>query len=130
MISALILVISTFALGRFGFCYWRTMLLRAAAEPVSDEVCAAAGLLDPNVKGQDFKTLVAVHSLTLEGGSGLGIVGIQYRLLTIIRYVLSGTPAIASWTERELALCARYVAVQIDHRLRANLAWSESLASD
>jgi hypothetical protein len=38
-------------------------------------------------------------------------------------------PAVAAWSQRELAICARYAAVQIDRRLQANLELAASLRS-
>jgi hypothetical protein len=38
-------------------------------------------------------------------------------------------PAVAAWSERELTICARYAAVQIDRRLQANLELAASLRS-
>jgi hypothetical protein len=39
------------------------------------------------------------------------------------------SPAVASWSERESALCARYAAVQIDRRLQSNLVQAASIRS-
>jgi hypothetical protein len=36
---------------------------------------------------------------------------------------------LASWSERERLVCARYAAVQVDRRLQANLALAASLRS-
>jgi hypothetical protein len=38
-------------------------------------------------------------------------------------------PAIAQWTEREGAICARYAAVQVDQRLQGNLQLAAVLRS-
>jgi hypothetical protein len=38
-------------------------------------------------------------------------------------------PAVAAWSQRELTVCARYAAVQIDRRLQANLELAASLRS-
>jgi hypothetical protein len=38
-------------------------------------------------------------------------------------------PSVAAWSQRELAVCARYAAVQIDRRLQANLELAASLRS-
>jgi hypothetical protein len=37
--------------------------------------------------------------------------------------------AVANWAESERALCARYVAVQIDRRLQANAQLAASMRS-
>jgi hypothetical protein len=38
-------------------------------------------------------------------------------------------PALATWSERERVICARYAAVQVDRRLQANLDLAASLRS-
>jgi hypothetical protein len=38
-------------------------------------------------------------------------------------------PAVAQWIEREGTICARYVAVQIDQRLQANMELAAALRS-
>ncbi len=129
MISALILAISIAAFCRLGLTYWRAALLAVAAEPVSDEMRTAAHLENERVTGRDFKALASLHSLTPEGAAGLGFVGLYYRVVAGIGYLGSAAPAIAAWTEGEMAMCAQYVAVQIDRRLRASLTLSESFGS-
>jgi hypothetical protein len=129
MISALIIAISIAAFCRLGLSYWRTILLGVAAESVSEEIRAAVHLENERVSGRDFKALASLHSLTPEGAAGLGLVGVYYRIMGAIGYVGSRTPSIAAWTEGEMALCAQYVAVQVDRRLRASLALSESFGS-
>ncbi len=129
MISALILVISMAAFCRLGLSYWRATLLAAALEPVSEEIRAAARLENEHVTGRDFKSLASLNSLTPEGVAGLGLIGLYYRVLEGVGYLGSTAPVIAAWTEDEMALCAQYLAVQIDRRLRTSLALSESLGS-
>jgi hypothetical protein len=129
MISALILSISIAAFCRLGVSYWRAILLGVASEPVSDEIRAAASVETERVTGRDFRALASLHSLTLEGAGGLGLVGLYYRVAAAIGYVGSRIPAIAQWTEGETTLCAQYVAVQVERRLRAGLALSESMGS-
>jgi hypothetical protein len=129
MISALILVISIAAFCRLGLSYWRATLLAVALEPVSEEIRAAARLENERVTGRDFKSLASLNSLTPEGVAGLGLIGLYYSVVEGVGYLGSTAPAIAAWTEAETALCAQYLAVQIDRRLRASLALSESLGS-
>jgi hypothetical protein len=60
----------------------------------------------------------------------LGLVRLYYRVVNAIG-ALAGRhmPAVAGWVERELTVCARYAAVQIDRRLHANLELAASLRS-
>lgn len=129
MISALILVISMAAFCRLGLSYWRATLLAVALEPVSEEIRAAARLENERVTGRDFKSLASLNSLTPEGVAGLGLIGLYYRVVEGVGYLGSTAPAIAAWTEAEMTLCAQYLAVQIDQRLRTSLALSESSGS-
>ena len=133
MFAAMLFAISIVALTQFAAYYWRAMLAGAAAQPVSERVLAAAGVQNGQVTGQDFPALVGLHSLTPElrsGGNGLGLVRAYYSLIDgIASLVGSSLPAVGAWSERELAICARYAAVQIDRRLQANLELAASLRS-
>ena len=133
MFAAMLFAISIVALSQFAAYYWRAMLAGAAAQPVSERVLAAAGVENGQVTGHDFQTLLSLHHVTPELRSesdGLRSVRLYYRLVNAIG-TLAGTrmPAIAAWSEREAAVCARYAAVQIDRRLQANLELAASLRS-
>jgi hypothetical protein len=133
MLAAMLFAISIVALTQFAAYYWRAMLAGAAAQPVSERVLAAAGVQNGEVTGQDFPALVGLHNLTPElrsGGNGLGLVRAYYSLVDgIASLVGRSLPAVGAWSERELAVCARYAAVQIDRRLQANLELAASLRS-
>ncbi len=133
MFATMLFAISIVALTQFGAYYWRAMLAGAAAQPVSERVLVAAGVQNGQVTGHDFPALVGLHNLTPElrsGGNGLGLVRAYYSLVEgIASLVGRGLPAVGAWSERELAVCARYAAVQIDRRLQANLELAESLRS-
>jgi hypothetical protein len=133
MLAAMLFAISIVALTQFAAYYWRAMLAGAAAQPVSERVLAAAGVQNGQVTGQDFPALVGLHNLTPElhsGGNGLGLVPLYYGLVDGIASLAGRSlPAVRAWSERELAICARYAAVQIDRRLQANLELAASLRS-
>jgi hypothetical protein len=133
MFAAMLFAISIVALTQFAAYYWRAMLAGAAAQPVSDRVLAAAGVQNGQVTGQDFPALLGLHNLTPElrsGGNGLGLVRLYYSLVDGIASVAGRSmPAVGAWSQRELAVCARYAAVQIDRRLQANLELAASLRS-
>lgn len=133
MFAAMLFAISIVALTQFAAYYWRAMLAGAAAQPVSDRVLAAAGAQNGQLTGDDFPALVGLHELTPElrsSGSGLGLVRAYYSLVDGIKSLVgSSMPAVSGWSQRELAVCARYAAVQIDRRLQANLELAESLRS-
>jgi hypothetical protein len=133
MFAAMLFAISIVALTQFAAYYWRAMLAGAAAQPVSERVLAAAGVQNGQVTGEDFSALVGLHNLTPElrsGGNGLGLVRAYYSLVDGIASVVGNSlPAVEAWGQRELAICARYAAVQIDRRLQANLELAASLRS-
>jgi hypothetical protein len=133
MFSAMLLVISTAALAQFALFYLRAVVAGVAAQPISDEVLAAARVESGSLRGWDFRAFAQLHELTptLEtGGSGLGMVKLYYHVVHVVGNVASGRVAgLANWAERERVLCARYAAVQIDRRLRANLAMAAAIRS-
>jgi len=133
MFPAMLFAISIVALSQFAVYYWRAVLAAVAGQPVSEQVLAAANVSDGLVTGRHFETLSGLHDLTPDlnlGQGGLGLVRVYYRMVEAVhaaagRYL----PGVALWSERELAVCARYAAVQIDRRLQANLHLAASLRS-
>ena len=133
MFAAMLLAFSMVALAQFALYYGRAILSGAAQQPLSVHVLEAAQVKDGQVTGADFRALVSLHNLTPDlrsGLSGLGLVRMYYRVIDGIRST-AGThaPQVAEWAERELAICARYAAVQMDRRLQANLALAAALRS-
>jgi hypothetical protein len=101
--------------------------------PVSSQVLEATHANDTELRGSDFRRLASLYHLTPElqrGGSGLGLVSLYFSVVRKAE-VLFGklSPAVMLWGEREMALCARYAAVQIDRRLQANLEQAASMRS-
>src|SRR5450432_2094124 len=136
MFASMIFAIAMIALLQFALYYWRALLAGVAAQPVSDRVLTAAQLQEGEFCGADFAKLASLLALTPElksgisGKNGLGLVQAYYRFLdTLSASFAQMSPAVASWSERERTLCARYAAVQIDRRLQANLAQAESIRS-
>jgi hypothetical protein len=133
MFAAMLFAISIVALTQFGLYYWRAVLAAVAGQPVSDSVLGAARVENGRVTGSDFGTLVGLHDLTPDlqpGRGGLGFVRLYYRLVDGISAMATNRmPAISAWCDQELAVCARYAAVQIDRRLQSNLELVASLRS-
>ena len=133
MLAAMLFAISIVALTQFAAYYWRAMLTGTATQPISERMLAAVGAQNGQLTGENFAALLGIHALTPElssGGNGLGPVRVYYRLIdTISSLVGNSMPAVGAWSQRELAVCARYAAVQIDRRLQANLQLAESLRS-
>ena|ERR1700685_2139687 len=133
MFAAMLFAISIVALTQFGLYYWRAVLAAAAGQPVSDSVLAAARVENGRVTGSDFKTLAGLHELTPDlqpNRGGLGFVSVYYQIVDSISAMAGQRmPAVAAWCDLELAVCARYAAVQIDRRLQSNLELAASLRS-
>src|SRR6266478_2580876 len=133
MFSAMLFLISIVALSQFALYYWRAVLAGVAAQPVSDRVLVAAQVENGQLTPEHFRTLAGLHDLTPDlypNRGGLGLVRLYYRVVEGLE-ALAGTrvPAIAAWSNRERAICARYAAVQVDRRLQANLELAASLRS-
>jgi hypothetical protein len=133
MFSIMLFAISIVALTQFALYYWRAVLAGVAAQPVSDRVLAAASVENGSLTGRDFEKLAGLHNLTPDlnpDRGGLGLVRLYYRVIGGFSALASSRiPALAAWIEQERTICARYVAVQIDRRLQANLALAASLRS-
>ena len=133
MFAAMLFTISIIALAQFGLYYWRAVLSGVAAQPVSDRVLWAAHVENGRVTSQHFETLAGLHDLTPDlypNRGGLGLVRLYHRVVQVVD-ALAGSriPAVAAWSNRERAICARYAAVQVDRRLQANLELAASLRS-
>ena len=129
MFAAMLFAISIVALSQFAVYYWRAMLAGAASQPVSERILAAAGAPDGQLTGRHFATLLGIHSLTPElnsGNNGLFVVRLYFRVVELLGRCV---PVISAWSQRELAICARYAAVQIDRRWQMNLELAASLRS-
>lgn len=133
MFAAMILPFSTVALGQLALYYWRAVLSDVARQPLSVHVLQAAQMEDGQLTGADFRTLVSLHDMTPDlrpGLGGLSVVRMYYAVIDGIRSLATiRAPQVAEWAECELATCSRYVAVQMDRRLRANLALAAALRS-
>ena len=130
MFATMLFTIAIVALFQFALYYWRAVLTGVASQRISRTVLEAAHLED-GVSGADFDRLVSLHELTPEldgSGGGLWLVGAYYSAThKIEEWFGQISPAIASWSEREMAICARYAAVQVDRRMQANLAEGASM---
>ena len=133
MFSAMLFAISIVALTQFALYYWRAVLTGVAAQPVSDRVLVAAHVENGRLTAMDFEKLAGLHHLTPDlspNRGGLGLVRLYYHLVGAIgSSAATRIPALASWSEQERTICARYAAVQIDRRMQANLALAASLRS-
>jgi hypothetical protein len=133
MFSVMTFAIALVALFQFAMYYWRAMLTGVASLPVRSQVFQAADVDETELRGSDFRRLAGLYELTPQlkrGGTGLGLVSLYFALVRKSEALLGKlSPAVLSWGEREMVLCARYAAVQIDRRLQANLVQAASMRS-
>ena len=128
MFAALILAISIVTLMRFALSYWRAILIGASAQPVSEEVRAAAQV-EGGISAKDFNALAGICRIVPGGSSGLACVSLYYRTSRAIQSVVGQRTAFARWGEREMAICAHYVGVRIDQRLQLSFDLSQPSGS-
>jgi hypothetical protein len=117
MLAALILVLSTVALGQFGVYYWRALVVTAATQPLSERARAAAQLAVDKSGVPDFSAVLSLHKLTpgLGGqGGGLNLIRSYYSVVNALGRVV---PSLSGWANGEKVVCARYATVMLDRRL-------------
>ena len=130
MVAVILLVISTVALGQFALYYSRAVMAGvASSQPVSDRLRLAAGIEATSIGPTDFNAVLSVNEMApgLHGPCGpMRLVRTYYALVAGLGRVL---PALAAWSEQEMTLCSRYVAVLVDQRLEQNLACAAEMRS-
>jgi hypothetical protein len=133
MFSAVLFAISLVALAQFALYYWRAVLTGVASQPISNAILEAVQVQESNLCGADFEKLASLLTLTPElksSNAGLGFVPTYYKIVGKVSELFGSiSPALMGWSEQERVLCARYAAVQIGHRLEANLAQAASIRS-
>jgi hypothetical protein len=139
LIAAFILVISTAAMVQFAVFTWRAGLLRVASEPILDHAEAESVEASRNLlNGQDFKEVLARQDLCpdLDTGSAPSLrpVRMYYSLLRMLHaagnlIVSPGAPGFGGWTQREMAICTRYAAIVLSHRVQTNQALAAEVRS-
>jgi hypothetical protein len=133
MFAAMLFAISTVAITQFGMYYWRAVLASVASQPVSESVLAAISAENRPLQAADFVQFAGLHAMTPDltpRGRGLAMVRFYYGLTRALNMMVGvRVPAVAQWIEQEGTICARYAAVQIDHRLQANMELAAALRS-
>jgi hypothetical protein len=133
MFPAMLFAISIVALAQFALYYWRAVLSGVASQPISSDILEAVHIDESHLRGADFEKLAGLLQLTPElknSRGGLGFVPAYYKMVGMIGDFFGRlSPALSRWSEQERVLCARYVVVQIEHRLEANLAHAASIRS-
>jgi hypothetical protein len=121
-----VLFLAVMAAGITVFGCWRAFIGAVAARPVSNRLRQAASRAGPpaqwDFRGEDFAVLerlfAAAGALT---GCGRSAVWIR-TYYSAVRAIKDLLPALAPWSEREMAVCARYLAARIERFLASNAA--------
>jgi len=121
VIAAILFCVSLVAFGQFGFFYWRAAIANTATRQVSDRLRVAAGISAASVGWRDVWAILSVRDLTpdLSGPGGTYVAVRAYYLIveTIGRLI----PSVTGWSEAEMVMCSRYVAVFIGQHLDRNM---------
>jgi hypothetical protein len=118
---AILFTVSAAVIGMFAFSHWRATISRAAKKNISSRICIAAGVTEPGISAQDFRSILSLHDLTqdLRGSNdGFRAVRSYYAVLEKLGRLI---PTMAAWTNGEMVTCSRYVAVRLDQRLERNM---------
>jgi hypothetical protein len=129
MLAALIFVLSSLLLAQFVFYAWRAAMVSAASAPLSEQMQQVTGLPPTGVRPEDFPVLASLHAACPPLGDrshNLTPVRIYYRCLRFLDHFAPN--GLSPWTQREMAVCARFAAVCLDRRLRHNQEWLMGLS--
>jgi hypothetical protein len=121
MITAVILVISMFALLQFFISYSRSLIAAFSTQPLSPQVRDVAALHGRDVSGEEFVRLVQLARLCPESRSDrwpVSAVTNYFRMLNFVRTISNRLiPSMKAWTERERSGCAYFAAITLDRRI-------------
>jgi hypothetical protein len=126
MISVLILAASAIALVHFAVAQWRAIWISAASQSVSEALQSETGLDADTVRDTDFPRLVSLYDKVCTdkrtSAPWLKEVALYYRAVRALHEVSQRVlPSLSSWSEAEMKICSRYVAVVIDQHLAINM---------
>jgi hypothetical protein len=121
VIAAILFCVSIVAFGQFGLYYWRATIAVTATRQVSNRLRVAAGISAASVGSRDFRAILSVRDLTPDlsgpGGTYLAVRAYYSIAETVGRLI----PSAIGWSEPEMAMCSRYVAVVVDQHLDRNM---------
>jgi len=122
MIAGIIFAVSVVALGQFSLYYWRATISDVASQAISDRIRIAAGISAVTIGAKDFRNILILNDLSpdLRGpGGSFRVVRTYYSAVKTLGKII---PAMASWSNAEMATCSRYIAVLMDQHLERNMA--------
>jgi hypothetical protein len=115
-----VLFLAVTAIGIAAVCSWRMFVGAVAARPVSDRLRLAAG--QPDFKAADFAVLERIFAAAgALAGTSRGAILVR-RYYQAVEAIGGLFPTLAPWSQREMAVCSRYLAARIDRFLLSNAA--------
>ena len=112
---------------RFGVLAWRSRLVHAVQAPLSETFRDALGFTSDDVSAGDFETMATMlrvcprlEPVTKSAVPFIGAYSLALRWL--LNHVAGASSGVRERAETELAVCARYLALQLDQRLQQNRA--------
>jgi len=121
---AISLFVPILALGTLVVFGWRMIVGAVAARPLTDHVRRAALLGGADPGATDFDMLAGLHMAVgalSKAGHGAALVRAYYPVVRTMGRLL---PGLSPWSEREMTVCSRYLAAQVDRCLSHNAACS------
>jgi hypothetical protein len=128
VLSKLILMLAVAGGAQFFLGYWRALLAGMAAQPLSEKFFVAGGFQHASMRAEDFGRLLSLHRL-MPDLKALPNTVWRLRVHYYAVRMFSGLPAIGSWAQKEMAVCANCLAVLVDQRLLLNLACAAEVRS-
>jgi len=122
LIAGIIFAVSIVAFAQFGLYYWRATISGVASQAISDRIRIAAGISATDIGAKDFRSILILKDLSpdLRGpGGSFRMVRAYYSVIETLGKII---PAMANWSNAEMATCSRYVAVLMDQHLERNIA--------
>ena len=126
MIAALIFVISVAAGIQLAVFSWRAAMISYADQAMSTSVANS-------MEASSFREISAIQALCPNlapaQSKPMGHVQVYYNALELLNSLSKSIPACGAWAQAEMATCARYAAVVMDHRLQSNQACCAAVRS-
>lgn len=131
MLTITILAIALLTLFQFTVYSWRAALAETASARLTEAGRLALECEAKSLQVKDFAKILGLQTLCPD------LTGAPEHLWSVRSYFslvqglknLAGRflPVFADWSERELATCTRYVAIQMDQRLQRNRTVADAL---
>jgi len=124
LMAVVILAASLAALLQFFGIYCRSLIASSVAQPLSPEIQEVTGITSGAAGPEDFPRVVQLLRLCPDFSNDrqqLSAIRIYFLLVKSARWTLASLlPDVRSWAETQLAQCAYFAAVALDHRVSSS----------